>query len=777
MTIETITATLTGEKVDGSPSDHPVPVRLLGAPTRRLGLFGDDLEVIVKAEDWPPADVPLDARGVFTLTIGVPGNGHSLGGYLLRSWDVYTVGKASGATPAATTEYRVRLSTFPATYREGRGGRITVGTINVVDEDGAPDTGDASFHTNSELAAVALDAIGEPYSIVDAALMDQFDPPGPLDWGNAHAPAELEALLARIGYRAHPDNAFDRAIRVVPLPQPGDSPNIPQAMLDIAEPFELTTAPPITGTKIVVTSGDTRAVIMEARNLDDFEWVWFDEESGAWKNAAETVDGLAPNDIDAFKLGPGESIEARQEFGRLFSAIRLTGEDADALKRLVPMPKSVSDVAGFDFSGRAVAIRARVMRDQGQAQFRNDPESDEDDPIVITGVAADADAGVIVLPRDVVFARMTNGTGSYADARELTGDDLTVLFAHEANSDTKTLNYFVAGWEVQGGQLVEVTDQALLDMWTDPTSIVIAAPFLRNLLTPSGGPNTYITQNGAALKAIALQLAQQRVGAALAESGIVPLRGLQNVQPGDWDGAVSSVSWDVNAFITNVSVNEHTVPDSVMQQLEAAANRSFITGLSRFGNPGAHASKREAQGGPSVRGFGSSLEQEGRGGDRGAERARGVIPIFASPNTNRPSPRFGSFWALTGAATSIGPNRWAYDWQQVIIADDGTATVVANGRTSASHGQAINLAEMMNTGAGVEGNGVDRANLPETFEMQPIAPQVVPMSGPYGDDGAARYVFHSVNTDDGPCPEAEAIQQFTDDDAIETLLLAGGFAS
>lgn len=112
---------------------------------------------------------------------------------------------------------------------------------------------------------------------------------------------------------------------------------------------------------------------------------------------------------------------------------------------------------------------------------------------------------------------------------------------------------------------------------------------------------------------------------------------------------------------------------------------------------------------------------------------------------------------LTGA-TSAGTNKWRYDWREVRKGNGDTWTTVAGGYTSATHGQAYNGIERPNSGSGVQGNGVDLANLSGTFAIK--TPKtgsgtgvIERIRGPYTHpDGARSWAFGYTNMVDGSCP-------------------------
>jgi len=444
----------------------------------------------------------------------------------------------------------------------------------------------------------------------------------------------------------------------------------------------------------------------------------------------------------------------------------------------VTIPRSIASVGGLPYGGRGVTVAAILARRIAKGQFRNDPESALDPLIPLSGAVVDMDAGVIVLPRlkDAAYVRMANINGGYADAFPLSGSQITMVIAREMDEGDTLLDYFAAGWSVDStGALVALTDTETRAALADAKTIVLDAPFLRSVVTHDGAGG-FTALNGVELKAVAKRLGEIRVGASSAQTGIIHVRGLRDdIAPGDANGAISSVRWDLGARRTILSINEHVVPDSEFAALETSARRSIITGFGRFSLPGAQAARRGVRRGPNTTDGSASTDQESRGADRGDAPTRGSQRVVATTSRDVPMPTMTEWYARITGATAAGANKWLYDWEQVVTQDDGAFLAVVDGLTSVTHGQARNAAEESNTGAGVEGNGVDRANLPTTFTMQPIGPRVVVMSGPFGLATAPYTVFHATNSDDGACPTVPAapLTATQTDTLIETLLLAG----
>ncbi len=73
-------------------------------------------------------------------------------------------------------------------------------------------------------------------------------------------------------------------------------------------------------------------------------------------------------------------------------------------------------------------------------------------------------------------------------------------------------------------------------------------------------------------------------------------------------------------------------------------------------------------------------------------------------------------------------------------------------RTSDTHGVALNLSEANNSTTGVQGNGVDTANLVGSFEIKEIRGNpVVQLHGPFRVNDVDRWWFSAVNAVDGVC--------------------------
>lgn len=110
---------------------------------------------------------------------------------------------------------------------------------------------------------------------------------------------------------------------------------------------------------------------------------------------------------------------------------------------------------------------------------------------------------------------------------------------------------------------------------------------------------------------------------------------------------------------------------------------------------------------------------------------------------------------ITGsAAIASTSNRWAYTVVDASARPNGTMVAVAG----AVAFTAYNPGESFNDGAGVEGNGVDRANLPAGWSMQPIGTptgalvyRTLKCDDQGAPDGHTWWILTTLNNDDGAC--------------------------
>ncbi len=782
MTAGTPTAVLKGRDTNGDPSANTVRLIGLSSVTRTLGLLGDSLTVNADAGQWVPVDWDLSYTVSIEFGDDVAGT-IELGGYVVRDARPIVYGVDPDDVPGGSIPQliQVALTTWPGVHRDGRGGRLTSGTLNPLGEDGVPDPADDNYKINSELiddCMVAMDITGTV-----AATVDDITPGGPYDWGNAHAMAELEALLRRIGHAAAVSldgNTMD----VVRLPLAGETTTIPSSITDEAEPFELVSAPATRGSTIVVTSDRTRSVVIAKRTMADLEWVWFDERTGRWLNDSETAalypDEISPGDIDAFRLGPGRSVEEREQFARLFRALRLTGDDLVTRSRFRTLGKDYELADGTKIGGTGAVVLSRHAVPVEFGQFVNQPESSSGELVRVGGATAIMEEGVFVLPTGPAFVRMPSASvsGTFADAELLGDDELEVYFLHEAvlgaagSIESMIESYYVKGWSasVNAGsiELTELTDEDLEDAVANPATVVVGAPFLTRVLEDDGAEVTPL--NDTELDAIALKIAEVRAASDQAQTGDIVMRGLHAVTPGDAGGAVSSVTWNIPGRRTILRINDHEVPESVFEALQLSAGASVAAGLRRFDLPGSSAALSDVRGGstPGQDGSGGGSAtgdaQSGSAG-RGKTRSAGTKTAHRSPAPVAPDVK--PILALLGPSDPIGTNRWAYDWVQVRLAStEPFYSIADDAPNSETLGRALNGAELANGSAGAQGSGIDPANLPEGLSMVPIGPVIVPLYGPFVADADRFWLFTLPNDIDGQCEVAQELGLMPDETVL-----------
>lgn len=790
----TLTCFLSGTLVGGTASSVTIACMPMSGIRRSIGLYGDDLVVSVKAVDWAALD--WDVTKPISITFGDAAGPITLGGYYFNRVSAGMIGVLPGEVDIEIGTVIVYLETQPRRLREARGGLLTLGTVNRLGEDGLVDTADDSYMTWQELVDAALDASGLTHdacpSTINTAIdgATTLDAPGPLDWGNARALAELEALLAQVGYAAVFANDGSK-ISVVRLFRSGEILSLPTLITDAADTYYTDVSASLRGSTIVVTSGTTRATIVTHRSLDDtdepaLEWVAFDEVTGTWMNEAEWTAEYGstahPANITRFQAGPddGGGPEGMRDWARLFTALRLVDDTSDEdpenhkldrtrRSRFVVPTGDLGDLRRI--TGYAVGF---ACRDEGASMLVNWPLSDADDAIRFDGVQMISGEGVFVLPQEMKWVRMNPGPqGTYSEARVLAAGELEIHFAHEADTGVFTQDYFVAAFlvGVTAGvvSLTALTGTDLDDAVADPMSVKIDAPFLRLISTQSPGDTTTTPLNASALNTVATQLALAKAGAALVTTAVIPLRGFINVEPGAASGAVSSVEWRLSEGRTIVQINSHEVPQASYDRAERQARRSITAGLRRYSVPGSSAGLTDTRAGSTpgelagVAGGGGSGRAgtpEAASGSRGRERAlrggEGIGSQGVRPGQGSATKGAGLqfIWAkITGdTAISGASNRWEYAWTEVSVDDDYDFNV--GSRDSTDYGKAIAACEAFNTGSGVEGNGVDVDSLEGTFALQPIqGDPVMLLVGPYTkSDGTPFWIIAgATNAIDGSC--------------------------
>ncbi len=749
-----------------------IPCRLGGALRRDLSFAGDEAVVFVKAADWaatrsgPGAwHVGEGARrwiriattdGMATTVL------RELKGYVERRAAASLIAPPAAGGAAQTLEYKVTLATFPRFFHDGRGGTIVDGTLNELQPGGLP--GDpattANTITNTEAIEYALAVMGVDHDAVPATV-DDAPLVGPLDWGNGRAINELLALLSRTGHAAHPVAAFDNRLRIVRLKKAGETITLPSYITDHALPYELTEGPSVRGTTFMVTSGRTRSLILRTLTMASLEWVAFDDRTGRWLSESEwttTYSGeTGPEDLATFKAGPGQTTDERNAYGRCFRALRVAdAADRARMRAILTLPQGAELADGTKIGGVECVAFARHAVEQEGGQWRNDPEDGVAGTARLEGVEVDPDAGVFVFGKPMV--KVSGATAGSADNLvALGGSDLLLAFAHEANESDWEIDYFARAYtsdasgvvtpvgtppdnDGSGPQLVAARDQ--------PTTVHVEAPFLRRVLLWEDGEAEPTPVNDEELSAVAEQFAQIRASSAAASGGLIELRGIQPVEPGDAGGAVTSVEYDVARQRTIITVMEHERPDSEYEALERRAGRSIARGLSRLtlaGSSVAESEVREASS-PGGAGAGGSTDQVAAPASRGKRDAQAnhhrVGPPNALASYAPPGMRFGRIVS----AMQASDNKWDYTVRLGAVADDKS---FGDGTTDVA---AINLKEINNTSSGVQGCGIDVDTLPANFAIQPIGVGAgVALYGPFGAAGSRFYVFDAVNNADGEC--------------------------
>lgn len=783
----TLTQTLTGTKSDGTPSEIVYPCAVQGLPRRAIGLAGDNLTVLVDAvageNVWPPAEWDLTKRIVLSFGfLGEPPDADelvTLDLFLEQDTPVAfgvddgTPGALGGSGTSTAQRRSLLLTTLMGVYEDGRGGRLTVGTLNPLGEDGLVDTAHADYRPHSDLVGLCISAMGFTGGDVDADI-DDMDAPGPLDWGNADPRHELESLLARAGYAAVISYSGTN-LSVFRLPKAGEDLAAPAWVAAGAEPHAFTNARAVRGTTVIVTSGRTRTTEATWREMQDLEWVWRDPKTGRWLNGAETWDlypgETRPDDLSAFQKGPGTTPASRARFNRVFRAVRVRDAyDFARTRRLTALPGIAFDGEGRQVRSGAV-VEAQCVSTQASGLLANEPE-------VLTaharldGARVHGADGVIELPsHGVHYVRVGPGTtGNHSHAFALGPTMLRVAFAHEANNGVFADDYYMSAWRgtVDGtsGRVVvaRLTGEAMDAALADPMAVTLRCEWLRRLVEVSrAGERTPL--NDAALDAAAESMALARAAGDLAESGVVEVRGIVDKIPGvDWPAA-TAIAWDLARRVTIVTVNSHEVPQGFWDAQQAEVHRSVAAGLSRFTTPGSSAGDADARqasapgsGAPAWMGSsGGGAGSISGAGRRGAEAAVGpaLAGDGAAPSARDATGAGSMIWARITGSTPLGPNRWEYDWEEVAPLDDASGWAPSNSvlrRTSGFNGRARNLLEVANGSSGVQGNGVDVANLIGTFALRPVATGTVHlMHGPTGSVVSPHWWFGSPNGVDGAC--------------------------
>ena len=766
-----MTLTLTSTLTPRNSSDAlltAIPVRLLSAPRREIGLTSQGLALAVSAADWPAAGpTGADLSKPMRLVFGYDGEGEpdqviTLDGLMLQQATpisfgvpVTTPGALTGSGTSVPQEVQLALTTLPSFWGDGRGGIIKVGVLNPLKADGTVDVDSPHYRTNTALALLCVQAMGLNDDYIDPAL-DDYAPVGPLDWGNASAQVELEALCARLG-AVVVLGYLGTSLSVVVLPRAGSGVSL-GAYEDIANPYRLQSSRAVRGTTVCVLSGATRTTVVTTRDLSAFEWVWRSDD-GAWLNATQTASpgpgGIAPDDITSWRAAPGTDPEKRAEFNRLFRALRLKAADRERMGRLTTMDAPRAVGSGQTVTpGSPARVTATSCVPMGQSRFAASAGK------VITGVTLDERAGVLVMPSGVAMVKpATPGQAEigYGESAALEAADVSVTFAYESNERNLELDYYVAAWSFAvggGGALVptRLTGAALTAALADPATIKLQAPFIRRVVVRALPGDAGTEANNTVNDAIALDLARSRAATGLAQSGVVRLRGMINALPGFSPAAISSVEWDLARNETILQLNEHEAPQSFYDRAELEAQRSLVAGLWRGGQITSVAAGLLPQVGPE-RDANSRVTTRGDEARLGSAQAAGGSARPIAPAQELAHGDTGTRWwaRITASAASggAGSNKWTYSWQEVGYIGGVWATV-ANGRTHATSGYsaAVNGMESANASTGKQGNGITVANLCAGITIQPVETGTVVEMVRMG----AAVVFSSPNGVDGGTP-------------------------
>lgn len=747
-----------------------------GPIRRSIGSSGDPVTLSVLASDWPSGWNELHDFWIIINNGQGKGSAITLKGYRLKMKFPASYGRDLGDASGTVTprEYKILLETSLRGLRDGFGNLITEGTLNELDEDNLVDTLHADYKTNQELVDICLDAMGLDHEAAPAALdlavdgTTTVDAPGPLDWGNARPIDELDGLLSRIGWTIVQLNNGKIAVRR--LRRAGQSITIPAPIEAVAEPYTLGTMPAVRSSKIIVTSGATRSTIITSRSLalDDppedlnpLEWVVFDAADNTWEPQSVSALTTYRNGLMPGQVNPTDA----KYLGQLYRAVRLTGDDLTKASNFVNIPHTLDQGDFAIFKGAAAVVEAKCSVKVGNDVLENVPDDDLGVAIRIDGVRAISGDGVFVLPPDAEFVRVDGyPSGRRGDVRELVGDELTITFAHESNTGDYTTDYFVVGfeWSIDGSTITidSMLPADVLLALEDPTVVKVAAPMLRRVMTLiEGDTEVPVSLNSDVLLEIAKKMAIARLSSDMAQSGVIELRGIIDINPGDIDGSVSSVAFDIFGYRTLITINQHEVPRSFYERLQRISGESIASGI------GALRLRRSSASLSDLRNTLTADDRTGgnpngspesnpslRGRTRPMSGVQGIVDSGVKVRKELPTinEQTSIYAQITGSA-SLGDNRWEYTWEEVRFAA-GLPVRTGAVRTSTSHGKAYNTMEMLNTASGVQGNGVDIANLSGTFEIKPISNKAtVQISGPFNDSDTPRWYFQAVNTVDGAC--------------------------
>jgi len=737
-----ITCVLYGTKDDGTPSAVGLHARTVGRISRSIGLQGDALQLLC------PRTFPVEWNRTkpFRIVFGDTVTTMTLGGYMLRRASATNWGHPFNppppppppplpSAPAEHFEAVCIFETIPGLWRDGAGGIMIVGTLNPLGADGRVDDTHDDYMNNQTLVDNLLDSLNFAHDPAPAGLNTAIDgvttliAAGPLDWGNARALPELEALLAQLGWTAVFANDGSK-VSVIRLMRSGEIFTPPSLIVDNAEAYILDDSQAVRPSKIVVTSGRTRTTIISERTFGQLGeiplvWVSLSEVTGRWLLRSES------DQLDAFKAGPVGADETTRLFSKSFTAVRLGAVEIPTHSQFVTLPEAAESAAyaGFALSPCMVFLRGCVLEPGGE--YVNAPLDVEDDLLAVEGAQAIVGEGVFILPTSIRAVRMPedDNRGAHMDAIALEDGDIVVRFSHEAHTGDHVVDYYVSGWESSVSMgVISVTQLLgldLIDALEDPLVLKLEAPFLRRLMVWDMGAADPDPINDADLNEIAKQIALSKVADASARSGRIVLRGTHDVPPGYASGAVSAVEWSYDGgHTTTLFINQHELPGSFWDELNFQAGRSIAAGLDRYTLGGSSAALAEVRAGSTpgdfggVYGGGGTRSPEAVSGSRGREaaivheaskksmpHANGVLPsrVEASERTV----------LITGHDLVGGETFLDYRWKEAKwdFVEDRYVEVLG-GLTSTTHGKARNLSEMEGVQLPVRDNTVVRLTGP-----------------------------------------------------------------
>lgn len=725
---------------------EPLVCTLLAPVRREVGLDAGRILVRVPLAEYESGDYGIDGRWRLRLQVIDPADpsgatGISLGGYEVVTDDADAWGNAQGEDPATDPiDYHAivwQMELWTARVQRVAGGMLNEGVLNAPGPDGLVDTSGDDYLWPSQLAQIAMDASGLPYLSIPASLNTPYGTetaisPGPLDWSNARAVPELVALVRRYGHELCVTNDGE-LVEIVRLRRAGEDIDFNSPIFDTAEPFTLRLSLAPRSQRVLVTSGATRTTIITERTLSDLvvldgegeptdefdgpyprlglEWCAFDDRTGAWLTGPEWADvypdEVAPGDINAFRAGPSPDAESPNNvraFGRLFTAVRLAGEDRERSARFVTLPSAAGGLATHGGGASAYASAAGIA-DLGKGQYGLAPLTREDAAgnIRLGPAVAVAGEGVFRLPGELTYARFEGGvpSGGYANTRALEGDELLVAFAHEAQTGDWYFDFVVKGFRASvGAGAIELTEEEVREAYADVDTVKVEAPWLQRVAVWGREDQEPSVINEAAVTDAARRLATAELASGRLVSGPVTLVGLINVQPGAIGGAVTAVTWDPFNNRTTLEINQHELADWWIDRARADAARSAIRGLGSYTIPGIPAAAADVGSGePQARAGTRAAGPQERARDRGfdaskAPRKTDDARDYGAASRMPPTAGIELMARLTAAEPSETlTGAYEYTWEEVTF--DGEAWSHPAGARS---GLAVNIREFGDEG-------------------------------------------------------------------------------